>query len=404
MRPLILIAMLAVAAPAATVSQPAFGSSAQEKSCAVAGPGREFEPTTRQVFFRFVMNGLRGGERMEIQWIDPQQTARSVVTYEDLPAGRSLCLLSQLPVAGFEAANLPGNWIAQVVLDGVPLGAWQFRILADPNAGRFGIRQVKRRDLAGGRTELTIDGAGFGSSTIVNVARYTVAGGWQFLAHEFPNAASETQLRVEIPRLAPAEYLVILKNPDESLSAPGRFWISTGGYRAPGAMGETWVLTQGPYGGFSHWGRSLHAYDFAPRTGGCVVAMKPGVAHARDFGYGQTPHLRIFGNYVTIQHDDGEYSHYAHLKAGTFLVGNGQRVEAGQPLAVAGNSGYSFGRHVHVHVTREPSISAQSIPFRFEDLPPGMTRGEFVSRNVSSAGSCWSNPETVVSGVGGLPQ
>ena len=34
-------------------------------------------------------------------------------------------------------------------------------------------------------------------------------------------------------------------------------------------------------------------------------------------------------------------------------------------MAEVGNSGYSFGRHVHVHVTRSASISTQSVPFQF---------------------------------------
>ena len=47
----------------------------------------------------------------------------------------------------------------------------------------------------------------------------------------------------------------------------------------------------------------------------------------------------------------------------------------GDILAEAGNSGYSFGRHVHVHLTRSPSIAAPSVPLRFEDDPgaPAMT-------------------------------
>jgi hypothetical protein len=102
--------------------------------------------------------------------------------------------------------------------------------------------------------------------------------------------------------------------------------------------------------------------------------MRPGVVATHDLGLGQTPGRRIFGNYISIDHGDGEYSHYAHLKARSFLVRTGQRVDAGQPLAEVGNSGYSFGRHVHVHVTRFASISAQSVPFKFEETPAVLTR------------------------------
>ena len=134
------------------------------------------------------------------------------------------------------------------------------------------------------------------------------------------------------------------------------FLIETGGYKLPIAAGEPWVITQGPYGTFSHWGNSLHAYDIAPRSGRCVVAMKAGIAYTHDLGLRQDHRHRSFGNYITIDHGNGEYSHYAHLATGTFVVKNGQHVEQGQALATAGNSGYTLGEgggyHVHVSVTR----------------------------------------------------
>src|ERR1035441_2548625 len=84
---------------------------------------------------------------------------------------------------------------------------------------------------------------------------------------------------------------------------------------------------QGPYGTFSHWGNALHAFDIAPQSGRCIVAMKGGVASTHDLGLGQDHHHRSFGNYITIDHGNGEYSHYAHLATGSFVVENGQRVE-----------------------------------------------------------------------------
>jgi len=60
---------------------------------------------------------------------------------------------------------------------------------------------------------------------------------------------------------------------------------------------------------------------------------------------------------------------------------------------VVGNSGYTLGEgggyHVHVHVTRSPSISAPSVPFVFEDFS-GPVRGQavVVSRNASPKCDC----------------
>jgi hypothetical protein len=186
-------------------------------------------------------------------------------------------------------------------------------------------------------------------------------------------------MSVRLPVLEPAEYLVIVTNPDGRKSPPARFLVSSpGGYKLPTPAGVPWIITQGPYGSFSHYGRSQHAWDIAPREGACVVSMRAGIAHTFDLRLGQTPHKRIFGNYITVEHEDGEFSHYGHLKSGTFRVTNGQRIEQGQPLATAGNSGYTIGQggghHVHVHITKSFKISSPSIPFRFVDLP-GAGRG-----------------------------
>jgi hypothetical protein len=122
----------------------------------------------------------------------------------------------------------------------------------------------------------------------------------------------------------------------------------------------------------------------APVSNRLVAAMRPGVVLAKDRGLGQTPRARTFGNYISIDHGDGEYSHYAHLKTRTFLVKTGDRVDAGQALAEVGTSGYSFGVHLHVHVTKAANIASMSIPFRFAELGEGRGRnyrGPVISRN-----------------------
>ena len=128
-----------------------------------------------------------------------------------------------------------------------------------------------------------------------------------------------------------------------------------------------------------------------------MVAMKAGIAYTHDLGLQQDHRHHSFGNYITIDHGNGEFSHYAHLATGTFVVQNGQHVEQGQALATAGNSGYTLGEgggyHVHVSVTRALPISSSSIPFQFEDLP-NWTRGSgyrtVVSSNASPLCDCGS--------------
>src|SRR5258708_30928779 len=133
--------------------------------------------------------------------------------------------------------------------------------------------------------------------------------------------------------------------------------------------------------------------------------MGDGIAYTHARGLPQMKHSRSFGNYISIDHGNGEYSHYGHLATGTFAVANGQRVEQGQALATAGNSGYTLGEgggyHVHVHVTRASSISAQSVPFEFEDLPAARTRyrGTITSSNSSPLCDCRTRVDGQVAAI-----
>lgn len=54
---------------------------------------------------------------------------------------------------------------------------------------------------------------------------------------------------------------------------------------------------------------------------------------------------RGYGYYVVIRHDNGMETVYGHLSK--FLVKPNQRVKAGEPIALGGNTGRSTGPHLH---------------------------------------------------------
>ncbi|WP_431779001.1 M23 family metallopeptidase [Microbacterium aurantiacum] len=54
-----------------------------------------------------------------------------------------------------------------------------------------------------------------------------------------------------------------------------------------------------------------------------------------------------YGNYIKIDHGGGISTGYAHIRSGGLFVGYGQRVGAGQLIAAEGNTGNSFGCHLH---------------------------------------------------------
>lgn len=60
-----------------------------------------------------------------------------------------------------------------------------------------------------------------------------------------------------------------------------------------------------------------------------------------------------WGNYVAIISDDGKIVYYCHLSERT--VHEGERVNIGDEIGIEGNTGYSFGAHLHLEV-REGSL------------------------------------------------
>lgn len=55
-----------------------------------------------------------------------------------------------------------------------------------------------------------------------------------------------------------------------------------------------------------------------------------------------------WGNYICIRTDAGQYHYYCHLAERSVTAG--QTVSAGEKIGVMGNTGYSFGAHLHFEV------------------------------------------------------
>jgi murein DD-endopeptidase MepM/ murein hydrolase activator NlpD len=82
-------------------------------------------------------------------------------------------------------------------------------------------------------------------------------------------------------------------------------------------------------------------FDLAATTGTPVAAAAGGtVVHAGPAG--------TYGNLVTLRHDNGFETRYAHLSSIDVKVGD--RVEAGSGLGKVGSTGYSTGPHLHFEV------------------------------------------------------
>jgi murein DD-endopeptidase MepM/ murein hydrolase activator NlpD len=72
------------------------------------------------------------------------------------------------------------------------------------------------------------------------------------------------------------------------------------------------------------------------------------------------------GNHVIIDHGRGEFSVLAHLQRGSVRVRPGDRLDAGTPVGMCGNSGNSSAPHLHYHLqTRPRAGEGVGLPARF---------------------------------------
>jgi|CXWL01.1.fsa_nt_gi hypothetical protein len=76
---------------------------------------------------------------------------------------------------------------------------------------------------------------------------------------------------------------------------------------------------------------------------------------------------RLFGNYVLIDHGNGEHSLLAHLQQGSVSVKPGDVVRAGQPVGRMGMSGDAFLVHLHYQLQSDASFG-EGVPSYFENV------------------------------------
>lgn len=139
----------------------------------------------------------------------------------------------------------------------------------------------------------------------------------------------------------------------EAAAAAANAGGSSGGGGEAGADG--WVR---PHGG----GRSSSYGPRTPMCGsrGCTSSFHYGADLANGCGAaiyaansGTVDYAGAngnYGNYVRIQHGGGVSTGYAHIKPAGIAVRSGQWVTSGQVIAYAGDTGRSFGCHLHFEV------------------------------------------------------
>ena len=82
----------------------------------------------------------------------------------------------------------------------------------------------------------------------------------------------------------------------------------------------------------------------ANASGSLVVAGASGTVTEAGWSTGG------YGNYVIINHGNGVETLYAHMLDNSLMVSAGDYVQKGQTIGRVGNTGYSFGAHLHFEV------------------------------------------------------
>ncbi len=82
----------------------------------------------------------------------------------------------------------------------------------------------------------------------------------------------------------------------------------------------------------------------ASASGSLVVAGASGTVTEAGWSTGG------YGNYVIIDHGNGVETLYAHMLDNSLMVNAGDKVTKGQAIGRVGNTGYSFGAHLHFEV------------------------------------------------------
>ncbi len=104
---------------------------------------------------------------------------------------------------------------------------------------------------------------------------------------------------------------------------------------------------------------------------GVVVAAADAEADDRSFdpstiATGGT--MKVWGNYVVVDHGQGEHALYGHIRQGSSRVKTGQRVRRGDVLAAIGASGSSMFPHLHFELQTGAGTDAEGLPSTFDDF------------------------------------
>lgn len=159
-------------------------------------------------------------------------------------------------------------------------------------------------------------------------------------------------------------------------------------FTLPFPKGKEYTVLQGYGGTYSHnEGVAKYAIDFNMKMGDTICAADEGFIVGIVNKYsknGKSNMWRPYANSITIYNPETRvFTEYGHLKQGGTLVNIGDFVKAGQPIALAGNTGWSTTPHLHfVAFYRNQDWISEPVKVVFKDsiVAEALKRGDVLKR------------------------
>jgi murein DD-endopeptidase MepM/ murein hydrolase activator NlpD len=131
----------------------------------------------------------------------------------------------------------------------------------------------------------------------------------------------------------------------EIAEATGGYPLPAGPLPSPSAAGFIWPVEGTLSSGFGYrWGRMHEGIDIATAEGTPIRAAADGTVILIQSEYESGG----YGNYTCIDHGGGLSTCYAHQSS--FATSVGARVSQGDLIGYVGNTGHSYGAHLHFEV------------------------------------------------------
>jgi murein DD-endopeptidase MepM/ murein hydrolase activator NlpD len=131
----------------------------------------------------------------------------------------------------------------------------------------------------------------------------------------------------------------------EIAAATGGMPLPAGPLPSPSAAGFIWPIEGTLTSGFGYrWGRMHEGVDIAAAEGTPIRAAADGTVILMQSEYESGG----YGNYTCIDHGGGLSTCYAHQSS--FATSTGAQVSQGDLIGYVGNTGHSYGAHLHFEV------------------------------------------------------